>query len=91
METRQITIDIKRTSDLNELDKTEQELVARAQQAAQRAYAPYSKFNVGACLLLENGEMIEGNNQENASYPCGICAERTDRRVGQFRLANKFR
>lgn len=88
METRQITIDIKRTSDLNELDKTEQELVARAQQAAQRAYAPYSKFNVGACLLLENGEMIEGNNQENASYPCGCCAERTALHYANSRYPN---
>ena len=62
---------------VGELEAKEQELVRRAQDAAGRAYAPYSKFNVGACLLLDNGEMIEGNNQENASYPCGCCAERT--------------
>ena len=62
---------------VSELEAKEQELVRRAQDAAGRAYAPYSKFNVGACLLLDNGEMIEGNNQENASYPCGCCAERT--------------
>lgn len=62
---------------VSELETKEQELVRRAQNAAGRAYAPYSKFNVGACLLLDNGEMIEGNNQENASYPCGCCAERT--------------
>ena len=64
-------------ADVGELEKSDRELVERAQKAAGRAYAPYSRFNVGACLLLENGEMIEGNNQENASYPCGCCAERT--------------
>lgn len=73
----QYNISIKSTANIGELDAKEQELVSRAQNAAQRAYAPYSKFKVGACLLLNNGEMIEGNNQENASYPCGCCAERT--------------
>ena len=70
-------ISIKSTTNIGELDAKEQELVRRAQNAAGRAYAPYSKFKVGACLLLDNGQMIEGNNQENASYPCGCCAERT--------------
>jgi cytidine deaminase len=41
-----------------------------------RAYAPYSQFHVGAAILLENGTMVEGNNQENAAYPSGLCAER---------------
>lgn len=77
MKTKHIGIEIEVADNLNELDKTEQELVMHAQEAAKRAYAPYSKFKVGACLLLDNGEMIEGNNQENASYPCGCCAERT--------------
>jgi cytidine deaminase len=40
------------------------------------AYAPYSEFHVGAAVLLENGEIIAGNNQENAAYPSGLCAER---------------
>ena len=62
---------------VDELETKEQELVRRAQVAAERAYAPYSKFKVGASLLLDNGVMIDGNNQENASYPCGCCAERT--------------
>ncbi|MBR5643499.1 MAG: cytidine deaminase [Salinivirgaceae bacterium] len=77
METKHYDISIKSTTNIGELDAKEQELVRRAQNAAGRAYAPYSKFKVGACLLLDNGQMIEGNNQENASYPCGCCAERT--------------
>jgi len=59
-----------------ELDDKLQKLVAEAKKAAETAYAPYSKFNVGAAVLLENGEIIQGNNQENAAYPSGLCAER---------------
>ena len=59
-----------------ELDKKYQELIQKAKEAAQTAYAPYSKFKVGAAVLLENGEIIQGNNQENAAYPSGLCAER---------------
>ncbi len=59
-----------------ELDKKMQELIENAKQAAEKAYAPYSKFKVGAAVLLENGEIIQGNNQENAAYPSGLCAER---------------
>ncbi len=44
--------------------------------ARSNAYAPYSKFTVGCAILLENGEIIHGNNQENAAYPSGLCAER---------------
>ena len=51
-------------------------LVERAQQSAQDAYAPYSKFHVGAAVLLDGGEVVTGNNQENAAYPSGLCAER---------------
>ncbi|MDL2243323.1 cytidine deaminase [Bacteroidales bacterium OttesenSCG-928-J19] len=60
--------------DLNETDKR---LVDVAKEAAKRAYTPYSNFKVGAAVLLENSEIISGNNQENAAYPSGICAERT--------------
>ncbi len=63
--------------DINELPEDVQSLMAQAQKARIKAYAPYSKFLVGAALLLENGEVITGNNQENASYPSGLCAERT--------------
>src|SRR5210317_1391953 len=54
-----------------------QQLMQYAVEARKKAYAPYSKFNVGAALLLANGEIITGSNQENASYPSGLCAERT--------------
>lgn len=52
-------------------------LVEEARHATALSYSPYSHFRVGAALLLENGEVIKGANQENASYPVGICAERT--------------
>ena len=62
---------------LEELPKEVSLLMQNAFQARDNAYAPYSKFHVGAALLLDNGEIITGNNQENASYPSGLCAERT--------------
>ena len=52
-------------------------LMQEAQKARENAYAPYSEFQVGAAILLDNGEIITGSNQENASYPSGLCAERT--------------
>ncbi len=60
----------------NQLTSTEKDLVNEAENAAKNAYAPYSKFKVGAALLLENDKIIPGNNQENAAYPSGLCAER---------------
>ena len=62
---------------LVELDHQIQNLFEIAETARQNAYAPYSKFLVGCALLLDNGEIISGSNQENASYPSGLCAERT--------------
>lgn len=55
----------------------EHELVQMALAAKKRAYAPYSQFRVGAALLCSDGTVYTGCNIENASYPCGICAERT--------------
>lgn len=63
--------------DINELPNEALSLMGKAIEARDNAYAPYSNFNVGAALLLDNGEVITGNNQENASYPSGLCAERT--------------
>jgi cytidine deaminase len=60
----------------NELPNDIQELMAKAVTARKNAYAPYSKFKVGAALQLNNGEIILGSNQENAAYPSGLCAER---------------
>jgi cytidine deaminase len=57
--------------------EAEQQLFARAQAVAARAYAPYSEFLVGAAVLAKDGHVLEGVNVENAAYPLGICAERT--------------
>jgi cytidine deaminase len=54
-----------------------EDLVARAEAASARAYAPYSGYNVGATLLLRDGTLVDGVNVENAAYPLGVCAERT--------------
>ena len=64
---------------LSETELTEEEraVVNAAKMATDNSYAPYSKFHVGAAVLLDNGEIIKGSNQENAAYPSGICAERT--------------
>lgn len=53
-----------------------QELINKAQQARKNAYAPYSNFMVGAAILLHNNQIVIGNNQENAAFPSGLCAER---------------
>lgn len=59
------------------LPPADQTLIDEAHKAAMRAYAPYSNFHVGAALRMESGAVVTGNNQENASFPAGICAERT--------------
>lgn len=60
----------------DELTKEDTVLVNAAKDATQQAYAPYSTFCVGVAVLLENGEIVTGSNQENAAYPSGLCAER---------------
>lgn len=62
---------------MEELSETEQALINNAIEATYYSYSPYSHFHVGAAVLLENGKTIIGCNQENISYPAGICAERT--------------
>ncbi|MDX6181434.1 cytidine deaminase [Flavobacterium sp. Fl-77] len=61
---------------LNELSNDIQDLMNEAVEIRKKAYAPYSQFRVGAALLLDNGKIVVGSNQENAAYPSGLCAER---------------
>lgn len=62
---------------IEELSEEIQDLMKQAIEIRKKAYAPYSQFKVGAALLLDNGKIILGSNQENAAYPSGLCAERT--------------
>jgi cytidine deaminase len=72
----EIKIKAKRYNSISELDEADRHLLVAANNATKTSYAPYSKFNVGAAVLLENGEIITGSNQENNAYPSGLCAER---------------
>jgi cytidine deaminase len=63
-------------NDITELEEKDAWLLTEARTVTEQAYAPYSNFHVGAVAILENGEVVAGTNQENASYPVGICAER---------------
>ena len=62
--------------DISQLNEQDAWLLQEAWSVTENAYAPYSKFHVAAVAMLENGEVVAGTNQENASYPVGICAER---------------
>lgn len=77
MKTIQLISEIKVYESRDEIPDEITRLLRIAQEAAGRAYAQYSHFQVGAAILMNNGEIITGNNQENAVYPCGLCAERT--------------
>jgi cytidine deaminase len=72
----EIRINIDEAGSISDLIEQEQQLLYAALEAARNAYAPYSGFYVGASLLLSTGELYTGNNQENAAYPSGLCAER---------------
>jgi cytidine deaminase len=61
---------------ITELNDTDEWLLSEAREVTKQAYAPYSMFHVGAVAKLVNGEMVTGSNQENASFPAGLCAER---------------
>ena len=71
-----ITSKINVFESIEELSQMEQILMIKAIETRKKAYAPYSRFRVGAAILLNNGEIIIGSNQENAAYPSGLCAER---------------
>lgn len=76
MENRTFTTSYQYFESKADLEKEDLELMEQAIKAHENAYAPYSQFHVGCALLLENGKVILGNNQENAAYPSGMCAER---------------
>ena len=75
MEKRKVSFDLSVYDSLHDLPVYERELMNEAIASRKNAYAPYSNFQVGAAALLENGEVVIGNNQENASFPAGLCAE----------------
>lgn len=77
MTEKKLEIIYKEYASVSELSKSDKELVEVCIAFAQHAYAPYSHFNVSACLRLNDGQILKGANVENASYPVGICAERT--------------
>ena len=76
MKKREITILVEELDSIAELSQNEHDLAEAALEAANTAWAPYSNFKVGAAVLLDNGEIVTGSNQENAAYPSGLCAER---------------
>ncbi len=77
MTNKEIKIAYQEYDSVDRLDTKDRELAEAAIEATKGSYAPYSKFNVGAALRLDNGIIIKGSNQENAAYPSGLCAERT--------------
>ncbi len=76
MQVKKLGFDLEVYTTKEELPTTEKHLLEMAVKARKNAYAPYSNFSVGAAILLENGKIVLGNNQENACYPSGLCAER---------------
>lgn len=74
------------TFNRDELPLEDDLLIKQAELACKTSYAPYSRFTVGAALLLENGKTVIGSNQENAAYPSGMCAER----IALFNAATNY-
>ena len=77
MDRREINIVYTEFGSLNELSDDDRELALKAMEATRNSYAPYSRFNVGAAVRLDDGTLVTGANQENIAYPSGLCAERT--------------
>ena len=77
MTSKEIKIAYQEFDSIVELEAKDRELAQAAVEATAQSYAPYSKFNVGAAVLFEDGIIVKGANQENAAYPSGLCAERT--------------
>lgn len=76
MQQHQIQVSFDEYQDSNSLNPLDAELLKSAREAIQLSYAPYSNFQVGAAARLSNGVILKGSNQENASFPAGLCAER---------------
>jgi len=74
---RQLSLHYHELATPNQLSAPERRVWDAARAATDHSYAPYSHFHVGAALLLEDGSLVQGTNQENAAYPSGLCAERT--------------
>ena len=74
--TKKYTFEYEEYDSIDDLSAADAHLIAEARKATEIAYAPYSNFLVGAYAVLNSGEFIKGSNQENASYPVGVCAER---------------
>jgi cytidine deaminase len=72
----ELKISIQEYDKIEEIAPELQTICERAKENVMRAYNPYSNFHVGAAILLENGVIVDGSNQENAAYPSGLCAER---------------
>ena len=77
MTSKEIKISYQEYETLDQLEPKDKELAQAAIEATALAYAPYSKFNVGAAVMFEDGVIVKGANQDNAAYPSGICADRT--------------
>ncbi|HNW51042.1 MAG TPA: cytidine deaminase [Prolixibacteraceae bacterium] len=76
MKQKTIEINYSEYDSIDDLISDDAILIAKARESSKNGWAPYSNFHVGAAVLLDNGEIILGNNQENAAYPSGLCAER---------------
>lgn len=83
---KEISFQYKEFSGISDLPIGLQQIALQAKEALASSYSPYSEFSVGAAVLLENGEVILGSNQENGAYPSGLCAER----VALFYAGSKF-
>ena len=86
---REIHIAYEEYDSIDELSTADRELAAEAIRAMQGVYAPYSNFHVGAAVLMSNGAIVHGANQENAAFPSGLCAERTAMFAASARYPDK--
>lgn len=83
---KEFSFEYEHYTSVSDLEESQQKLIFEAENAMKNAYAPYSGFNVGAALLLDDGSFIYGSNQENKAYPSGLCAER----VALFSVGAQF-